>query len=251
MRRGPTSALNDSIRALMARPCGVTVAQAVEATGAPAPDILRRLSRWSHEGVSFHSGGTSGRPYFATAAERDAWVAANPLLTLPDRLLLLIQEAGKAGAYSAQLTGRLGATCERVAGAATRLFKSGRIQMREHKGWRLYWAAEVEITDYAEMVLRRELDAIAHQRSKLAGATRWHGKKPAPNAVAKPKPGNAAPVIVRNPDAGKPQGEADMSRARITVCPTPRGRFEPEPGFVGAFSLVGIGRSVATGGAWA
>lgn len=36
--------------------------------------------------------------------------------------------------------------------------------------------------------------------------------------------------------------DADLSRAKITIAPTPAGRFAPPEGFVGAFSGLGLGR---------
>lgn len=92
-------------------------------------------------------------------------------------------------------------------------------------------------------------------------------RPPRPKAVKPPKPpkvkrgpsgtvilpGVDAPVKISKKATRAPQGEADYSRAKFTKIETPdySARFRPEPGFVGPFSLAGIGRDVQTGKGWA
>lgn len=45
-------------------------------------------------------------------------------------------------------------------------------------------------------------------------------------------------------------GEADMSMAKVTIAPTPAGRYAVPADFRGAFSAAGVGRDVETGRAW-
>ncbi len=113
-------------------------------------------------------------------------------------------------------------------------------------------------------------------------AAEWLAREPepAPEKVKPPKPEKTAtikkPAAVkmgaRTPHIPKPtehqkpptytagssktaprsSGEVrGMDTAPRIVAKTPAGRFDPDPGYVGPFSLAGIGRDVQTGKAWA
>jgi hypothetical protein len=72
----------------------------------------------------------------------------------------------------------------------------------------------------------------------------------APRYVPMPKPHQALTVAPKV-EHGRLRGEMFVpTSARVTSVAAPRGRFEPEPGFRGPFSLAGIGRDVQTGQAW-
>lgn len=73
-------------------------------------------------------------------------------------------------------------------------------------------------------------------RSIRIHADKVRGSKMAPPPLGR----RTVPQEVRTP--------VDVVR---TVAVTPRGRFEPDPGFRGPFSLAGVGRDVQTGRGWA
>jgi len=79
----------------------------------------------------------------------------------------------------------------------------------------------------------------------------WVSGVPAPAAqpVEAPKPASytAGPSKTAPRTSGEVRG---MDTAPRIVAKTPAGRFDPDPGYVGPFSLAGIGRDVQTGKAW-
>lgn len=78
------------------------------------------------------------------------------------------------------------------------------------------------------------------------GAKKPHIPKPAEHQ--KPPTYTAGPSKKAQATSGEVKG---MDTAPRIVAKTPAPRFAPDPGYVGPFSLAGIGRDVQTGRGWA
>ena len=236
---------------MLARHNGATSAEVAEAVGKPKQLVSNRLSKWKMEGKAWHAGGTSGdRPYFATEAARDAWVAANPLIEANSAIVEALRAAGASGMTSVQIAAASGFDSKAVAGAATRMVARGEIQARPYKGWRLYWIGGVQITQAAELALRRTVDEVTASRSRIGGKARAKAATPIRRE-------RQATVIVRTKDAGKPEGDAIVPQGIKPLRGpsfTHDTRYQCAPGeipFGAGFAAVGIWRSPLTGKAWA
>lgn len=121
--------------------------------------------------------------------------------------------------------------------ALRRMATAGQIGMRRIGGGRVYFTTQAaadafgaeEAAALAAQVrsMRAEALAATNRRLKAAGMHR--------NQVVKPKPSVPAPVHIPSPP--KVAREVDMSRAVLTICKTPVGRFAVDPADIvpGAF----------------
>jgi hypothetical protein len=86
--------------------------------------------------------------------------------------------------------------------------------------------------------------------AKNGASTKWTKQEEMGGIVKAPKPPKPEKVA-RLPKATEPKSPPPpveiigIPNDRVQRRPTPRGRFEPDPGYVGEFSLLGAGRYVA------
>lgn len=248
---------------LMARPEGCTAAQLAKEAGCTSRAASNWLCKRRHQGKAFHPGGTTGSPFFATPELMEAWRATSTKRERTEIVMDALRAHGEAGAGAAVLAEQLGLKTYVIAGAAMRLFERGEVQVRTHSGWHIYWPIDVEITDQAYQAQCQRINelradaaakggAVLSQRAKSRPASKNYGL-----GLVKAKAAKSAPVTIRNPEASKPQGDIVIPEGvRITRCPSPSydSRYQVDPKshpFGAGFAAVGIGRSVATGGAWA
>ena len=94
-------------------------------------------------------------------------------------------------------------------------------------------------------LLGRDINAT-YARACIKGihCLRWvrNGVEQKRKAASAPAPAKSGPAYNDLP--------ADMSKAKITILPTPVCRYAVSEDFRGMFSLAGIGRDVQTGNAW-
>lgn len=232
--------------AALDHPDGCTTAQLAAFRGLSSRQASKYLGAWAKSGSVFQSSGNPAH-YFSTAAARDAYEHSDRAQVRASALLKYLQEHGGPLMVS-DFCEHFGRPSSFVSAALGQQRERGRCVSTLIRNQAVWWPTR-EAMESCDMdaIEKRVADAVSARAIK-GHITRGHAI-PEKRAVS-------APVTLRDADYGKPQGEADYSQARITVCPSinydPRYQVDPEARPFGAgFSAVGIGRSVTTGGAWA
>ena len=172
-----------------------------------------------------------------------------PLFTLRASVRTVLADAGAAGATLADIEAATGSTRPKVQRCLGALGEAGEKFSAPitSKLWR-HFATEAQRDAWVAGGARKcAMSRHACQMDKpKMGAKVPHIPKPTEHQ--KPPTYTAGSSKTAPRSSGEVRG---MDTAPRIVAKTPAGRFDPDPGYVGPFSLAGIGRDVQTGKAWA
>lgn len=155
--------------------------------------------------------------------------------------LRLLVETHGGPVDSAIVSRSIGCSVKSACTAITRLGKAGAVYLHRAVAGKLIYVFSTEADFTAYGLAELEADAVRRIRERNTMAVA--GK----NRTIPLGPGFAPTVTIKAPNrlawASK---EADMSRAKVTVCPAPtsysRTYVDPKTRVVGGFATMGIGR---------
>lgn len=228
---------------LLARPQGARVLELAAAWKISGGASTVRLKNRMQAGTVFVGDHAmdQAKHYFSTEAARDAWLltGARQVSAPIQAEAMRLANDGRAYVTSADLSASFGCKTTLAIGAMKRLAEHG-LLIRLHVGHRsFFFLTEAAALAYPVEALERAAKAamLEQRRKPLKPGAEFAVAK----ARAKGKP-EARPVLV---------GEViGMDTVPVQRAETPRPRFAPEPGYVGPFSSVGLGRDVRTGEKW-